>query len=104
MKLTNERIFAKDTDMMFWQQYNCTQCAKAVWYNARLGRCPKHNCALQRDMEAHAGGEMEINERSFRVLHGVKRCPLFPITEEELAKFVEEKRPSLKGKNYNIAF
>ena len=77
MKLTNERIFAKDTDMMFWQQDNCTQCAKAVWYNARLGRCPKHNCALQRDMEAQAGGEMEINERSFRVLHGVKRCPLF---------------------------
>lgn len=31
-------------------------------------------------------------------------CPLFLITEEELAKFVEEKRPSLKGKNYNIAF
>lgn len=40
MKTTNERIFAKDTDMMFWQQDNCTQCAKAVWYNARLGRCP----------------------------------------------------------------
>ena len=66
MNTTNERIFAKDTDMMFWQQDNCTQCAKAVWYNARLGRCPKHNCALQRDMEAQAGGEMEINERSFR--------------------------------------
>lgn len=77
MKLTNERIFANDTDMMFWQQDNCTQCAKAVWYNARLGRCPKHNCALQRDMEAQAGGEMEINERSLRMLHGVKRCPLF---------------------------
>lgn len=46
MNTTNERIFAKDTDMMFWQQDNCTQCAKAVWYNARLGRCPKHNCAL----------------------------------------------------------
>ena len=30
-------------------------------------------------------------------------CPLFPITEEALAKFVEEKRPSLKGKNYKIA-
>ena len=77
MNTTNERIFAKDTDMIFWQQYNCTQCAKAVWYNARLGRCPKYNCALQRDMEAQAGGEMEINERSFRMLHGVKRCPLF---------------------------
>ncbi len=31
-------------------------------------------------------------------------CPLFPITPEGIAKFVEEKRPSLKGKNYNIAF
>ena len=30
-------------------------------------------------------------------------CPLFPITVEELEKFVEEKRPSLKGKNYKIA-
>lgn len=77
MKTTSERIFTKDTDMMFWQQDNCTQCAKAVWYNARLGRCPKHNCALQRDMEAQAGGKMEINERSFNMLHGVKRCPLF---------------------------
>lgn len=31
-------------------------------------------------------------------------CPLFPIMEEELAAFVESKRPSLKGKPYNIAF
>ena len=31
-------------------------------------------------------------------------CPLITITEEELAKFVEEKRPSLKGKDYRIAF
>ena len=30
-------------------------------------------------------------------------CPLIPITEEELAKFIEEERPSLKGKNYKIA-
>ena len=29
---------------------------------------------------------------------------MFPITEEEIAKFVEEKRPSLKGKNYHIEF
>lgn len=31
-------------------------------------------------------------------------CPLFPITEEELAKFIETKRPYLKGKDYRIAF
>lgn len=27
-------------------------------------------------------------------------CPSFPITEEELAKFVEEKRPIRHGKKY----
>lgn len=33
-----------------------------------------------------------------------KYCPLFPIKEEELKDFIEKKRPSLVGKNYNIAF
>ena len=33
------------------------RCAKAVWYNTQLGRCPKYKCALQRDMEAQAAGE-----------------------------------------------
>ena len=31
-------------------------------------------------------------------------CPLFPITQQELSKFIEDKRPSLKGKDYRIAF
>ena len=31
-------------------------------------------------------------------------CPLIPIPVEDLAKFVEEKHPSLKGKDYKIAF
>ena len=31
-------------------------------------------------------------------------CPLFLIELDELTKFIEEKRPSLKGKDYNIAF
>lgn len=34
----------------------------------------------------------------------MKYCPLFPITEKEICDFVESKRPTLKGKNYNIAF
>ena len=102
MKTTNERIFAKDTDMMFWQQNNCTQCAKAVWYNARLGRCPKHNCALQRDMEAQAGGETEINERSFRMLHGVKRCPLFKAKETTSDAPVFDAHDFAKGKQMII--
>ena len=30
--------------------------------------------------------------------------PLFPIDLEELDKFILDKRPSLKGKDYRIAF
>ena len=57
MKTTNERIFANDIKMSYWQQDNCMRCAKAVWYNTQLGRCPKYKCALQRDMEAQAAGK-----------------------------------------------
>lgn len=31
-------------------------------------------------------------------------CPLFPIELDDLKKFIGDKRPSLKGKDYNIAF
>jgi hypothetical protein len=33
-----------------------------------------------------------------------KYCPLFPIDFEELEKFVLKKRPTLKGKDFRIAF
>lgn len=33
-----------------------------------------------------------------------KCCPLFPIDIDDLKKFIEQKRPSLVGKGYNIAF
>ena len=33
-----------------------------------------------------------------------KYCPLFPINFEDLEKFILKKRPSLKGKDYRIAF
>ena len=46
--------------------------------------------------------DVMLNERFVCTLK-YRFCPLFPITEEELAKFIEEKRPSLKGKNYKIA-
>ena len=31
-------------------------------------------------------------------------CPLFTLTQKELEEFVEKKRPTLSGKNYNIIF
>ena len=33
-----------------------------------------------------------------------KYCPLFPIDFEDLTKFVLKKRPTLKGKDFRIAF
>lgn len=83
MKTTNERIFANDIKMSYWQQDNCMKCAKAVWYNTQLGRCPKYKCALQRDMEAQAAGDMEINERSFNACHNAKICPFIKPKEQE---------------------
>ena len=47
--------------------------------------------------------DVMLNERFVCTLK-YRFCPLFPITPEEIAKFVEEKRPSLRGKNYRIAF
>lgn len=85
MKTTNERIFANDIKMSYWQQDNCMRCAKAVWYNIQLGRCPKYKCALQRDMEAQAAGDMEINERSFNACHNAKTCPFIKPKEQESA-------------------
>ena len=85
MKTTSERIFANDIKMSYWQQDNCMRCAKAVWYNTQLGRCPKYKCALQRDMEAQATGDMEINERSFNACHNAKTCPFIKQKEQESA-------------------
>lgn len=44
-----------------------------------------------------------LNERFICTLK-YKFCPLFPIELDDLKKFFESKRPSLKGKDYNIAF
>ena len=85
MKTTNERIFANDIKMSYWQQDNCMRCAKAVWYNTQLGRCPKYKCALQRDMEAQAAGDMEINERSYNACHNAKTCHFIKAKEQETA-------------------
>lgn len=31
-------------------------------------------------------------------------CPLFPVTAKQVCDFVVEKRPSLKGKDFNVEF
>lgn len=38
--------------------------------------------------------------RTFRYQY----CPLFPIDEQELEKFVTDRLPTLKGKDFKIVF
>ena len=35
---------------------------------------------------------------------GYPYCPLFPIKQRDLEKFVESRMPDIKGKKYNIDF
>lgn len=82
MKVTTSPCFATDKDLMIWQENNCLQCSKAVWYNAKLGRCPKYRCAVQKQIETQAAGELEINERTYIITRD-KRCSLFRFKSEE---------------------
>ena len=47
--------------------------------------------------------DIMLNERFICTLK-YKYCALFPIDFEDLEKFVLQKRPPLKGKDFRIAF
>ena len=81
MKTTSQQCFSNGTNMMIWQERNCCQCKKAVFYNTKLGRMPQYRCAIQKQIEGQANGELEINQRSFDATQG-KECPFFKNNEE----------------------
>ena len=83
--MTTTPCFATDKDLMIWQEKNCLQCSKAVWYNAKLGRCPKYRCAVQKQIEAQAAGGLEINERTYIITRD-KQCSLFRSKNDKEAK------------------
>lgn len=74
MKTTIERIFKTDADAAWWQQDNCLECTKAVQQDMFSTR--QYKCALQRDIECQMAGFMDVNVRSFNMIHGCKVCPL----------------------------
>lgn len=47
--------------------------------------------------------DVMLNDKFIKTLE-YKYCPLFPIEEGELNKFVLKKLPTLKGKDFKIAF
>ena len=77
MKTTTEPLFSNGTDFMWWQDRNCCQCRKAVWYNEKMNKYPEYRCALQRDIEQQLGGIDEINIRTFNMIHWCNKCPMF---------------------------
>ena len=73
---TEKLCFATDKDLMLWQDTNCINCKKAVWYNQRLCKMPQYRCAIQKQIEAQAAGETEINERTYEATR-CKKCTFF---------------------------
>mgnify|MGYP006887535399 FL=1 len=73
---TNKSCFDSDKELMIWQDTNCLQCKKAVWYNQRLKKMPQYRCAIQKQIEAQAAGQTEINERTYEATR-CKKCTFF---------------------------
>lgn len=85
MKKTKEPCFSNGTEFMVWQDENCLQCKKAVWYNEKLDRYPQYRCAVQKQIEGQAVGIDEISQRTYEAAHQ-RRCPFFKSKAEEKPK------------------
>lgn len=85
MKKTKEPCFSNGTEFMVWQDENCLQCKKAVWYNEKLDRYPQYRCAVQKQIEGQAVGIDEISQRAYEAAHQ-RRCPFFKSKVEEKPK------------------
>lgn len=85
MKKTKEPCFSNGTEFMVWQDENCLQCKKAVWYNEKLDRYPKYRCAVQKQIEGQAVGIDEISQRAYDAARQ-RRCPFFKSKVEEKPK------------------
>lgn len=85
IKKTKEPCFSNGTEFMVWQDENCCQCKKAVWYNQKLDKYPQYRCAVQKQIEGQAVGIDEISQRTYDATHK-RRCPFFKSKVEEKPK------------------
>lgn len=97
MTSTSKPCFRSDKELMIWQENNCLQCTKAVWYNQRLKKMPQYHCAIQKQIEAQAIGEMEINERTYDATR-TNVCPMLKRQKNE-AEQTEEILDFSKGES-----
>lgn len=85
MKTTTKLCFNSSAEFMIWQEHNCCQCKKAIWYNKRLGRYPQYRCAVQRQLEEQAGGKEEVTQRTYAATQQAN-CPFLRPKEEPTAE------------------
>ena len=81
---TTKHCFSNGTEFINWQDNNCGNCVKAIWYNEKTDSYPQYRCAIQRDIEAQSAGLLEINQRSYEVAQQ-QECP-FKKTERKIHK------------------
>lgn len=82
MKTTTKPCFNSSTEFMIWQERNCCQCKKAIWYNERLGRYPQYRCAVQRQLEEQVGGIEEVSQRTYAATQQAS-CPFLRPKKKE---------------------
>lgn len=74
--------FENNTEMMAWQEINCKNCKKGIFYNDKLKKMPLYKCAIQRDIEAQATGTKNVSQYAFDSVQG-KKCAMLRSKNEE---------------------
>ena len=81
-------LFSNGTEFMTWQEINCCQCAKAVFYDDIKDKYPKYRCAIQRDIEEACITDGMGSKR----VHAAVRAAQCPFLQKERKKHKKAKK------------
>lgn len=91
-------LFSNGTEFMMWESQNCKKCAKAVFYNEKKDRYPKHRCAIQKHIDEAAIGNGCGNKRDYEATHQ----PFCPHMVTERKRYARKKRDIDKSLTINF--
>jgi len=69
MKTTDLPLFSNGTELMWFQDRNCSKCIKAAAYNPRTEKYTSFKCTIDRDIHLQAAGLYEVNQQSYDICH-----------------------------------
>lgn len=58
-------LFSNGTEFEIWQEHNCEQCVKGVFYNEKTDTYPNYRCAVQKHIEEAFIGDGRGNKRTY---------------------------------------